>query len=129
MKFRINTKLPSLNDYIDACRKNKYAGADFKRETENTILYYIYDSINKGEIKPVSGQCFVHFEWNERTKKRDADNIASAKKFILDALQKTVILPNDGRKYIAGFTDRIIDSTENYVDVVIEEINNGDYTR
>lgn len=123
MRFRINTKLPSLNDYIDACRKNKYAGAEFKRQTENLILYYIYEGINNGDLKPIAKQAFVHFEWHEKTKKRDADNIVSAKKYILDALQSALILPNDSRKYIAGFTDRIIDDNDNYVNVIIEELN------
>lgn len=64
----------------------------------------------------------VRFEWHERTKKRDADNIASAKKFILDALVKMKVIPDDSRKYVKGFTDTIIDDKADFVIVELIEI-------
>lgn len=38
----------------------------------------------------------------------DIDNIASAKKFILDALQECGILEGDGQKQLVGFSDRFV---------------------
>lgn len=64
----------------------------------------------------------MRFEWHERTKKRDADNIASAKKFILDALVKNGVLEDDSRKYVKGFYDTIIDDNEDFVIVELIEI-------
>lgn len=64
----------------------------------------------------------VRFEWHERTKKRDADNIASAKKFILDALVKMGVLADDSRKYVKGFYDYIIDDKEDFVVVELLEL-------
>lgn len=64
----------------------------------------------------------VRFEWHESTKKRDADNIAFAKKFILDALVNMRVLPNDSRKYVKGFYDVIVDDTTDFVVVEIVEI-------
>jgi Holliday junction resolvase RusA-like endonuclease len=64
----------------------------------------------------------VRFEWHERTKKRDADNIASAKKFILDALVKMRVLPDDSRKYVKGFYDVIVDDKSDFVIVELVEI-------
>ena len=64
----------------------------------------------------------LRFEWHERTKKRDADNIASAKKFILDAHVKMQVLPDDSRKYVKGFTDVIIDDKFDFVVVELIEI-------
>ena len=32
MKYIIDMKLPSLNDYIDVCRTNKYKAAEYKRK-------------------------------------------------------------------------------------------------
>lgn len=61
------------------------------------------------------GAVMLRFEWHERTKKRDADNIASAKKFILDALVKMRVLPDDSRKFVKGFTDVIVDDKEDFV--------------
>lgn len=64
----------------------------------------------------------MRFEWHERTQKRDADNIASAKKFILDALVKSGVLEDDSRKYVKGFYDTIIDDKEDFVKVELVEI-------
>ena len=64
----------------------------------------------------------VRFEWHERTKRRDADNIASAKKFILDALVEMGVLPDDSRKYVKGFYDVIIDDKTDFVRVELVEI-------
>lgn len=121
-QFTINEKLPSLNDYINECRTNKYKAANFKRNIENLIGYYITLSLNKGTLKPTQNPIVVHFKWHEKTKRRDADNVASAKKFVLDALQKYKVIPNDSRKYVKGFHDEIIDDTADYVEVVLIEL-------
>ena len=64
----------------------------------------------------------IRFEWHERTKKRDADNIASAKKFILDALVKMRVLQDDSRKCVKGFYDVIVDDKEDFVIVELIEL-------
>jgi Holliday junction resolvase RusA-like endonuclease len=69
-----------------------------------------------------TGAVVVRFEYHERTKKRDADNIASAKKFILDALVKNGILADDSRKYVKGFCDVIVDDKTDFVKVELVEI-------
>lgn len=120
--FVIEDKLPSLNDYIDACRTNHYTGAKFKKKTESLISAYILVAKAKKTLTPTDKPVVVHFEWHEKTKKRDPDNVASAKKFILDAMQKSGIIPNDNRKYIKGFTDVILDASKDCVVVTIEEV-------
>ena len=64
----------------------------------------------------------VRFEYHEKSKRRDADNIASAKKFILDALVEMGVLPDDSRKYVKGFYDVIIDDKTDFVRVELVEI-------
>lgn len=120
--FIIDAKLPSLNQYQNACRANKYQGANFKKEVETVIGWAIRQAVCKGELKPTDKPIVLHFEWHEKTKRRDADNIASAKKFILDALQKQKIIPNDNRKYVKGFHDTIIDDEKDFVKVEIIEL-------
>lgn len=115
--FVILAKLPSLNDYILACRSNRYKGAQFKRNVEDIIGWNIRQAIAKKMLHPTSDPLIVNFVWHEKTKRRDADNIASAKKYILDAMQRQGVIPNDSRKYIKGFTDAIIDDVEDYVEV------------
>lgn len=122
MQFIVKAKLPSLNDYVAACRANKFQGAKFKEEVETIIGWAIRQAVCKGDLKPTDKPIVLHFEWHERTTRRDADNIASAKKFILDALQKQNIIPNDNRKYVKGFHDTIIDDKSDFVRVEIIEL-------
>ena len=105
MKFIINAKLPSLNDYIAACRANKFQGANFKEEIETVIGWAIRQAVCKGELKATDKPHILKFTWTEANRRRDCDNICSARKFILDALQKSKIIPNDNQKYIRGFYD------------------------
>lgn len=92
-------RLPSLNEYIGECRRNKYAGAKMKKQIENDIGLYI-EKLPRFE-QPV----VIHFHWIEGNKRRDLDNIAFAKKFILDALVKHGKLKDDNRRCVTAFTD------------------------
>ena len=70
---------------------------------------------------------YLRFNWIEPNKRRDKDNIASAKKFIIDALVKSGILENDGWKNVIGFSDRFsVDKNNPRIEVEIlteEEMN------
>lgn len=114
--YYIPMKLPSLNEYINACRSNRYAGANMKKETEAKISQYI-NQMPKYET-PIK----LHFVWQEKNKRRDYDNIAFAKKFILDAMQKYGKLENDNRKNVVGFTDEFTTGDSWAVFVTVEEI-------
>jgi Holliday junction resolvase RusA-like endonuclease len=117
MKIEIYGKLPSLNDYIEACRRNPHAGAKMKKEVEQVIM------IQLCRMKPISGKVFITFLWHERTARRDPDNVEFGKKFILDAMQRANKLPNDNAHYIAGFTD-LFDYGKPYgVSITIEAVS------
>lgn len=120
--FIIPVKLPSLNEYQNACRANRYAGAKFKKETETVIELAILKALKAGNLRPPSPPVRIAFVWHEKTRRRDADNIASAKKYILDAMQHMNVIPNDNRKIVTGFTDEIVDDTADYVEVNIIEL-------
>ena len=115
IKVEIKMKLPSLNEYIGVCRENKFKAAKFKREVEATIGLFI-GGLPKFE-KPVT----IHFHWIEGNKRRDYDNIAFAKKFILDALVKRGKLKDDNRKCVTGFTDSFEYGDETKVVLYIKE--------
>lgn len=119
--FTIHYKLPSLNEYIDACRANRYKGAKLKEITETAIIYAIQQAQQSGQLCRPALPIRIMFTWHEKTKRRDADNVASAKKYILDAMQRTGIIPNDSRKYVIGFTDEIVDDSHDFVEVCIIE--------
>ena len=93
-------RLPGLNEVINQNRGNKFAGAKTKKKLTNDIAV-----LAKAQLKPCSEGCKITFIWFEPNRKRDPDNIASAKKFILDGLVKAGILENDGWKQVKWFVD------------------------
>lgn len=117
--FAIMEKLPGLNEVINANRTNRYSGAKMKKEIQELIGWHIVKAQNDGNLRPTEKPCEVIFEWHESSARRDCDNIASAKKFILDALQEYGIIKNDNQKYITGFKDVFIKDTRTYVMVYL----------
>lgn len=98
-RAEIPYKFPSLNEYIRACRGNKYGGGKFKKQVQANISWALTDL--PVFTKPV----FITLTWIEGNVKRDWDNVTFCKKFIIDALVSLGKLPDDSRKYVKGFTD------------------------
>ena len=117
MTFDIDMKLPSLNEYIDACRTNPHVGSKMKREVEDQIAWF-FIGLPRIE-KPV----VITFTWVEENAKRDLDNIAFSKKFILDALVRYQKLPGDGQKWVRGFSDSFLRGNRCHVIVTIQEVD------
>lgn len=117
-RFRKKThdRFPTLNEYIDCERGSTIAAAAMKKKcTEQVRVQCIEQS-----IPPVAGKVDLLFEWHSSTR-HDPDNVAFAKKFILDGLQLAGVLENDNRKFIGTMADEIITDTENYVILHISE--------
>ena len=115
-KIDIHLRLPSLNNYINECRKNRYAGANMKKKVENDIMVFINKLPNY--TKPIN----IHFHWVEENKKRDLDNVCFAKKFILDAMVKAGKLKDDNRNCVTGFIDTFEYGKESKVVLEIKEV-------
>ena len=115
MTIEIPFKLPSLNQYITACRSNRFEAAVMKKDIETKMFPYLY------QMPRIEKPVFIEFHWIEENKKRDLDNVAFAKKFVLDALQRFGKLPNDNAKYVTGFKDTFEYSDKAGVIVTIEE--------
>lgn len=117
-KFTIPHELTDLNSYIQAERSNRYAAADIK----STMTYIC--TLYAKQLKHISKRVKLTFTWYCKNQKKDPDNIAFAKKFILDALVKAGVLENDGWKQIAGFEDYFeIDADKPRVEIEIREVN------
>lgn len=115
IEIRIPLKLPSLNEYINECRKNRYAGASMKKRCEEAIGLYV------NRLPRLKKPVKIHFVWVEGNHKRDYDNICFAKKFILDTLVKCGKLEDDNRKNVNGFTDSFVYDKDWCVILRIEE--------
>lgn len=118
--FTVQGRLPSLNDYIDACRSHWSNGARFKQQIEEGIMWDIKAAKGRGLLQSATGPVHISFEWHESDQRRDLDNIYSAKKYILDAMQRAGIIVNDNRRYVKGLTDTIVDDTRDFVRVTIQ---------
>lgn len=112
----IDMKLPSLNDYIRVCRSNPFQASKFKKDLEQQIGVYV--SRLPKFTKPIK----IHFHWIEGTKRRDFDNVAAGKKFILDAMVKANRLKDDNRKCVTAFTDTFSYGDTTKVILTIEEL-------
>ena len=98
-KVTIHQKLPSLNDYVNVCRADRFAAANYKKQIESDIAVDIAD------LPRFENPVHITFIWTEKNRRRDYDNIAFSKKFILDALVKCGKLRDDNRKHVVGFRD------------------------
>lgn len=111
-RFRKKTheRFPTLNEYIDCERGSTIAAAAMKKKCTEQVK----EQCLLQQIQPVNGKVDLLFEWHSSTR-HDPDNVAFAKKFILDGLQLAGVLENDNRKFIGTMADEIIQDDEDYV--------------
>lgn len=102
--FTIEGRLKGLNELIDANRRNLKAGAKLKKEEQAKVYWYIKQQL-KGIKIDDSEVIDIDITWIEENIKRDKDNIASGKKYILDAMQEAELIKNDNWKHIRNITD------------------------
>lgn len=103
-KFYVNQRLDGLNEVIKEARTHWSRGADHKKAQQEIVEWAIANAKKKG-LRPVDGPFRLEIHFAEPNTARDPDNIVSAKKFILDALQTMGIIPNDNQKFVLGFTE------------------------
>lgn len=117
MIVEIPFKLPSLNEYVNVCRANRYKSARYKKDLEDDIMAFL------GKLPRFETPVRIHFHWIEGNRRRDLDNICFAKKFILDALVKAGKLKDDNRKVVTAFTDTFEYGTDTKVLIDIKEVH------
>ncbi len=116
MKFEIDLKLPSLNDYTRWCRSNKFLAAKQKAQIEQEIGLFL------AKMPKWTNPIKIHFHWIESTKRRDLDNVCFSKKFILDAMVKYGKLKDDNRRFVTAFTDTFEYGDKTKVILEVEEV-------
>jgi Holliday junction resolvase RusA-like endonuclease len=116
MLIKIDYAFTTLNEYINVERGNKYAAADIKSKETNVAKM---SCIGKQWYQY---PCKITFTWHLKDKRKDLDNVAFAKKFILDGLVKAGVLKNDNLNHIIAFEDKVIFDKKEYVEVEISEV-------
>jgi len=118
IKFVIDGRFPSLNEYIKAERTNRYIAANMKQSNTELVQWVIKSKVITKPTLPV----WVSINWYEPNNKRDIDNITWAKKFIMDGMQKAGLIPNDNRTNVVQTIDKVYTDTKNpRVEVVLYE--------
>ena len=97
-RFTIPFRLPSLNEYVAANRRNPYQGAKLKKDTDESIRTVI----RAAKLRHVESPCIVLMIFQEGDRRRDVDNVESAKKYALDALVTSGILHGDSPRWVIG---------------------------
>lgn len=123
-KLVISGRLPGLNQYQLACRKNKFAGGSMKKKCVKDISVYIAQQLPNIHIdKKVK----IDYVWYEPNMRRDLDNISSfGRKCIQDALVEFGTLKNDGWKNVVGFSDTFFCDKENpRIELTIVEVEDA----
>lgn len=117
-KFVIEGRLPSLNDYTEACRSSPYVGSKMKKKAQKLIEL----EIRKAKLTPVNDYpCTININWYEKDQRRDIDNIIFAQKFILDGLVNQKVLIDDSQKYVNKLNHEVfVDKSHPRIEVEIE---------
>ena len=92
-------RFPSLNEYVNACRRNRYTANRMKKQETSRAA-----QAARG-VSPFHEPVVVEFLWVEPNKRRDLDNVAFAKKFILDGLVHAGVIADDNAKHVVGLSD------------------------
>jgi len=113
--FSIQGRLPGLNEYTDACRKNRYLGAKMKKDAQIQISWFLH------RLPQIKRPVKIHFIWNEADHRRDPDNCSFAQKFILDELVRLKKIPNDTSRWVKGLYHDFTYGGDYKVTVFLEE--------
>lgn len=121
-KIIIPHELMDLNKFINLQRGNRYGGAKAKKEQTNLCTMYVKRAMSQGlEVKEYP--IILKFMWYVKDRRKDPDNVAFSKKFLLDAMQEAGLIKNDGYKEIWGFEDSFeVDKDNPRVEIEIKEL-------
>jgi len=124
-------RLPGLNEIIAACKVNKRT----KYSKWNEFRYSKYAELKQHWTQYICivlnnfrglnfERAWFDFCWIEKNRMRDPDNIVGGgRKFIFDSFVKLKIIPNDGWKNVAGWSDKFTVSKNFGIEVKITKMN------
>lgn len=102
MKIVISRELTDLNTYIKALNNHYLAGNKIKKEETEWVYYEAKRQKAKPWMEyPIKITC----TWYSKDERKDIDNVAFAKKFILDGLVLAGVIEDDSRKFVRALGD------------------------
>lgn len=124
MKFTIQGRFPSLNEYTSANRSNRYAGSKMKKDCHKQVIEAIKEhKLQKIKRYPIA----LKITWFEKDRRRDIDNVTYGVKFINDSLVEAKIIEDDSQQFIKSIINHIeVDNKNPRIEVeIIERSNDG----
>ena len=122
-KLTIPGKLPGLNEYTEANRRNAHQGAKMKRDSQDLVMWQILAQLRRRKI---NSPVFLLFNFIEADRRRDHDNVSAfARKVIQDALVETGVLKDDGWGNVTGYLDKFEVDAKNpriVVEFIVQEV-------
>ncbi|AZO96157.1 RusA family crossover junction endodeoxyribonuclease [Halocella sp. SP3-1] len=117
MKIIIPGEFPSLNEIIKKAKSHHMAYASMKKE--NTQLVQMI-----ANRLPNMERVYLDITYYCKNRRKDPDNIAAAKKFILDGLVAAEVIPNDGWKEIDSWEEKFkVDKNNPRIEINIKEVD------
>jgi len=117
MNIVLEGEFPNLNQEISHAKSHFAIYAKYKKEW-TWMVELQCRTLPPIKEYPVS----ITFTWVTKNKRKDPDNVAFAKKYILDGLVHAGILENDSRKFIHSIQDFFATATNPYVIVEIKKV-------
>jgi hypothetical protein len=125
-EFSIDTRLPGMNEIIDAATRFRRRGskriplyADMKSHSTNIVMWSIKA---EGITGPIPSPYGVTIIWQESTRRRDIDNIQAATKFVLDGLVKAGVVAGDGPDHCVTITHVVRYAGRDRVTVIVKGV-------
>jgi hypothetical protein len=116
--LNIQGTMPGLNDFLAAVNKHRLLGNKMKQEQTERVAWAA-----KTQLPVFTRQINLTFVYREANHKRDKDNIAFAKKFILDGLVMAGRIPNDTWAWVADWSEAFVVEPKNPgITVIINEV-------
>lgn len=104
MILNYDIKLPTLNEYINAERRNRFIAAKIKKEATNKIKL-----LTRAQTRKKLHRMYdLEITWTVTDKRVDSDNIFFSIKFILDGIVESGVLISDSRKYVRNISHKIV---------------------
>lgn len=123
MNLTIEGELTDLNTYVRAERTNRFISAKIKRQETERVAR----EAQAAKLPPVSRYPVrIAFRWYSKDSRKDIDNVAFAKKFVLDGLVLAGVLEGDGRRHVAGFAGEefLVDRERPRVEITVDNAMN-----
>lgn len=121
-KLVVPGQLPTLNEIIEEAKTHWAIYRDNKEDFTKVVAIEAYNA-KLPKMKAIK----LDITYYRKNRRHDPDNIAAAKKFILDGLVAAGVLENDGWKQVRGWTEAWeVDKKNPRTEIILEEIENDD---